>query len=456
MLSVVRAAPPAQLLDGLREREFGYLDERGLCYLDYAGAALPGRSQVAAQHAAQSGAVFGNPHSLHSASRFSTNAIEEARARLLRFLDADPAEYVVCFTANTSAAVKLVAESFPFSATSTLVLSQDNHNSINGIREYARRRRARIRSIGLDAELRLQRPRVALGMRANRGPSLFAFPAQSNFSGVKHPLSLVSDAHRLGYRVLLDAAAFLPTSPISLRNVTPDYVVLSMYKLFGFPAGIGALVARRDALAELERPWFSGGTVDWVSTLHGTHRLRAGAEGFEDGTPNFSGIAALAPGFDFIETVGVPAISGHVADLTASVLRTMRARLHTNGSPVFRIYGPLNSIRRGGIIAFNVLNASGAVVHHEEIERVAATSGIAIRGGCFCNPGASEAAFGFASTRLKRCLESSRTGEFSARRLGDCLGRDTPVGALRISLGLANTHEDIERATQVIADAVGA
>jgi selenocysteine lyase/cysteine desulfurase len=455
MLSVVRSAADAGSLHGLREREFGYLDERGLAYLDYAGAALPARSQLAAQHAAQAGAVFGNPHSLHSASRFSTDAIEHARARVLRFLDADPDEYAVCFTSNTSAAVKIMAESFPFGPTSALVLSQDNHNSVNGIREYASRRRARIRSIGLDADLRLARPRATL-TRGNRGPSLFAFPAQSNFSGVKHPLSLIADAQRAGYRVLLDAAAFLPTNPISLRAVSADYVVLSMYKLFGFPAGLGALVARHDALALLERPWFAGGTVDWVSTLHRSHRLRNGVEGFEDGTPNFSGIAALAPAFDFLDSVGMPAISAHVADLTALALRLLRARRHANGQPVFRIHGPTNSIRRGGTIAFNVMNTSGVVVRYEEVERVAAANEVAIRGGCFCNPGASESAFGFAATNLRRCLESSRGGPFSPRRLGDCLGPAVPVGALRISLGLANTAGDVERAIEVIAGAVGA
>ena len=440
----------------LRATEFNYLDDRRLCYLDYSGSALPARSQLAAQHAIQATSVWGNPHSLHSASRASTDAIEHARSLVLRFLDADPDEYTVCFTANASAAVKVVAESFPFGPASTLVLSQDNHNSVNGIREFARRRGARLRSIPLDAELRLTRPRALMEARRNRGPSLFAYPAQSNFSGVKHSLSLVADARRLAYRVLLDAAAFLPGNPISLRSARPDFLVLSMYKLFGFPAGLGALVARREALAELERPWFAGGTVDWVSTLHPMHRLRSGAEVFEDGTPNFSGIAALAPGFAFLESIGMGAVSAYIADLTSAALESMRVRRHANGQRVFRTYGPASSIRRGGTIAFNVVNASGAVVHYEEIERIAAANDVAIRGGCFCNPGASEAAFGLASTNLRRCLEASGVGDFSPRQFGDCLGGDVPVGALRISVGIANTLADVERGIDVIASAVGA
>ena len=61
-------------------------------------------------------------------------------------------------------------------------------------------------------------------------PRLFAFPAQSNFSGVKHPLDLVGDAHRAGWDVLLDAAAFVPTNRLDLEarsgHCTGQFVAL--------------------------------------------------------------------------------------------------------------------------------------------------------------------------------------------------------------------------------------
>lgn len=456
MLSVLRSASSPSVVAAVRDAEFGYLDEQGLCYLDYTGAALPARSQLDAQQDIIRARVLGNPHSLHRASRRSTDAIEEARAAVLRFLDADPAEYATIFAANASAAVKLVAESFPFTRESTLVLSRDNHNSVNGIREFAARGAAHVRHIGLDAELRLSHPRDVLSRVRRRGASLFAFPAQSNFSGVKHSLTLVGEAQRLGYRVLLDAAAFLPSQSLSLRGVKPDFLALSMYKLFGFPAGVGALVARRDALAVLARPWFAGGTVDWVSTRHRMHRLREGVEGFEDGTPNFSGLAALRPGLEFMERVGRPDISAHVDTLTATALRMLRSRRHANGTPVFLLYGPTTTVNRGGTIAFNVQNAGGSLVHYEHVEAWAARHDVAIRGGCFCNPGASEAAFRLDGPRLRRCLEASREGPFTPRRLGDCLGGAVPVGALRISVGLANHDADLERAIDCIAAAVGA
>jgi selenocysteine lyase/cysteine desulfurase len=161
-----------------------------------------------------------------------------------------------------------VGEAFAFRRGSRLVLSADNHNSVNGIREIARVRGAEVHYVPLDDELRLEgEERLLTPVTA---PSLFAFPAQSNFSGVQHPLALVDVARRAGYAVLLDAAAFAPTNALRLDVVRPDFVALSFYKMFGYPTGVGALIVRREALAALERPWFAGGR--WNSCRCSTAR----------------------------------------------------------------------------------------------------------------------------------------------------------------------------------------
>ena len=99
-------------------------------------------------------------------------------------------------------------------------------------------------------------PAAALASRlAAAGPrGLLAYPAQSNFSGVRHPLAWVAEAKALGWDVLLDAAAFVPTSRLDLRETPADFVSLSFYKMFGYPTGVGCLLARREALAALRRP----------------------------------------------------------------------------------------------------------------------------------------------------------------------------------------------------------
>ncbi len=439
----------------LRAREFGRLDDGGHAYLDYTGSALYPDRLVAAHATTLRGAVFGNPHSESPTSLASTALVNEARARVLRFFDADPDEYVVCFAANTSSAIQLVASAYPFGPDAPFILSADNHNSVNGVRAYAERAGARVHYLPLDNELRLHdvASELTLLRRTHVGAGLVAFPAQSNFSGVRHPLALVDKARALGYTVLVDAAAYVPTSPLSLSRTPADFVGCSFYKMFGYPTGIGALIARRESLARLRRPWFSGGTVEYVSVQAGSHLLRDGAEGFEDGTVNFLAVGAVIDGLDFLDEIGMSNLRRHVGALTDELVDALRTLTHRDGSPLVRVYGPRDRYDCGGTVAFNVLDPRGDVVPYEEIEARARAAGISVRGGCFCNPGASEKAFGFVADRAVRCIEeTSRAGwnvrDF-ARRMKACGGAEA-VGAIRASVGIATNESDVRRLFEML------
>jgi selenocysteine lyase/cysteine desulfurase len=353
------------------------------------------------------------------------------------------------YTANTTAAVKLVAEGYAFGPHTPLILTADNHNSVNGLREYGRRAGAQLLTLPLASDLRLRDAEERLADAAATGRGLFAFPAQSNFSGVQHPLALVSHARALGFTVLVDAAAYLPANRISLRDVPADFVTMSFYKLFGFPTGVGALVARRDALSALARPWFSGGTVDFVSIQHDRHRLRRGELGFEDGTPNFLGIPAIRTGLEFLKGIGFDAIHRHVCLHAHAFLNGIAALTHANGEPAVEIYGPGCAPDRGATIAFNILNATGQTIPYPQVEERAASLGISLRGGCFCNPGAAEAAFGFDGEETLRCL-AAVGDDFTIARFAACLGDFATVGALRASFGVPTNARDVTRGIALV------
>jgi selenocysteine lyase/cysteine desulfurase len=446
------------LFDELRRREFSRLDREGLAYLDYTGSALYAESQLRSHCDLLAHGVFGNPHSESAPSQSSTALIDDARSAVLRFVDADPDRYTVCFTANTTAAIKLVAESYPFGPHGALVLSADNHNSVNGLREYARRAGATVHYIPLDNELRLDTPSrdLCLAAAEHGGPKLFAFPAQSNFSGVHHSASLITEAQRLGFDVLVDAAAFAPSNRCSLREHAPEFVALSFYKLFGYPTGLGALIVRRDALRKLSRPWFAGGTVDFASVQNGIHQLKASEEAFEDGTPNFLGISALSAGFALLHAVGIDRAHDHVMGLMRILMNELASVMHRNGRPVTQLYGPRDTANRGGTVAFNVLSRTGQPIPYSLVECRARDAGVAIRGGCFCNPGAAERAFGFDATQARECMREVAAGErgFTIDRFARCLGADSAVGAVRASIGIANNREDIARVLAVVASFV--
>ncbi len=451
-LAAFRRAYPAfartDHVDALRVREYARLDAQGHTYLDYTGGGLYAASQVRAHRDLLERAVFGNPHSHNPTSQAMTALVEQARSAVLTHFNAAPDEYVAIFTPNASGALKLVGEAYPFAPGGQFVLSVDNHNSVNGIREFARARGSSITYLPLTSpDLRVDEAalRAALDRtspRGPRGPRLFAFPAQSNFSGAQHPLAWIAQAQARGWTVLLDGAAFAPTNRLDLGRYHPDFVALSFYKMFGYPTGVGCLLARRAALARLRRPWFAGGTV-WAASVGGDGHLPAeGADAFEDGTVDYLALPAVTIGLRHLTRVGVEAVHERVGCLTSWLLDQLQALRHRDGVPLVEIYGPRDGTRRGGTIALNFLDPSGRIVDERVVDQRAAAAGISLRTGCFCNPGAGEAAFGVPGAVLARLF--ARPERFTREEMIAAAGR-TSLGAVRVSLGLASTFADAYR-----------
>lgn len=434
------------VIDDLRASDFSRLGDAGHVYLDYTGGSLYASRQVQRHQEMLLGNVYGNPHSANPTSALTTELLHRTRERVLRYFNASPDEYTVAFTANASAALKLVGESYPFTPGDQFLLTFDNHNSVNGIREFDRARGATTTYIPVTLpELRVDESRLShyfdLALRGEH--NLFAYPAQSNFSGVQHPLAWVEQARARGWDVLLDAAAFAPTNPLDLGVVKPDYVALSFYKIFGYPTGIGALIARRDALAKLHRPWFAGGTIEVASVQADRHVLAHGEMAFEDGTPNYVCIPAIDLGFDLIESVGIDTIHTRVVALTGWLLDAISSLRHSTRAPLARIYGPTCMDARGGTITFNFYDSNGRVIDHRLVEAEASRANISLRTGCFCNPGAGEMALGISKGEIITCF-TQHNNELTLDDFRMCIdGKST--GAVRISLGLVSNFTDAFR-----------
>ena len=106
-------------------------------------------------------------------------------------------------------------------------------------------------------------------------PSLFVITGQSNVTGIRPNLSILNDAKKAGFSTLIDAAALASSTRVSLQqNPAADAMAVSFYKIFGYPTGVGALIAKKSFLSTLTRTWFSGGTVDFVQ-VPGTLTLHA-------------------------------------------------------------------------------------------------------------------------------------------------------------------------------------
>jgi selenocysteine lyase/cysteine desulfurase len=285
---------------------------------------------------------------------------------------------------------------------------------------------------------------------------LFAFPAQSNYSGVQHPLEIVGQASRQGWDVLLDASAFVPTNRLDLATVRPAFVVASFYKVCGYPTGVGCLLVRRDRLAALRRPWFAGGTVTIASVAADGYYLHDGAAGFEDGTVDYLGLSAVTIGLAHVEAVGRNAIHERVTTLTGWLLERLSTLQHGDGTPVVRVLGPTSTEARGGIVTFVVRDRDGRSLDGRLVESLATRCGIALRSGCFCNPGAGEAALGIHAELLRPWFGRSQPVTFDELSHGMRHVDGRTLAAVRVSFGIVSNGADVARLVSFLEQFVDA
>lgn len=426
----------------LRRKEYARIDANREVYLDFTGGNLYPSSLVKAHQQLLLDNVFGNPHSINPTSKRSSELIADARQKVLDFFRAK--DYVCVFTQNATNALRIVGESYPFDEQSAYILLSDNHNSVSGIREFCKRKGGTVAYVPLqynDLQISESTLTQMLDEYAQTKNVLFSYPAQSNVTGVKHDLKWVAYAKERGCDVILDAAAFVPTSRLDLSAVRPDFVPISFYKVFGYPTGLGCLLIHKDAFQKLKKPWFAGGTVSLVSVNTQDYFLTNTHERFEDGTLNYLGIPAVKAGLEYIESIGMERISARVH----SVIMLLAARLqelhHSNGKPLLRIFGPDDFSKRGGNMILSFYDVQGKAFPTELIEQRASGQNISIRTGCFCNPGVDE---------INSCVTTDElAGYFTTHEKGDYHDMVAFIGkmrgSVRVSVGFITNQNDIDK-----------
>ena len=245
--------------------------------------------------------------------------------------------------------------------------------------------------------------------------------------------------------MLVDCAAFAPTNHLDLSKWHPDFVPISFYKMFGYPTGVGCLLVRKAALAKLQRPWFAGGTIRAASVQGEWHEMIEGQAAFEDGTINYLALPAVAIGLRHLMSIGMEVIHERVKCLTSWLLDNLLCLSHSNGMPLVQVYGPHTYDRRGATITLNFLTPDGYIIDERVVDQRANKYKLSLRTGCFCNPGAAEAAFHVSEAallRLSNQVERISWDQFLAE-----VGMQSG-GAVRISLGLATNFADVYRCLQ--------
>ncbi|KAF2474786.1 PLP-dependent transferase [Lindgomyces ingoldianus] len=391
--------------------------------------------------------LYGNPHSASNSSQLTTKRIEDIRLKLLKLFNADPEHFDVVFVANATAGIKLVMEAFKDQEKGFWYgYHRDSHTSVIGVRETA----AQHRCFTSDAEVRQWANELD---NEPRLPGLFAYPAQSNMNGRRLPLDwsrrIRSNKQGAVY-TLLDAAALVSTSPLDLGEPknAPDFTVLSLYKMFGFP-DLGALIVLKESSKILDtRRYFGGGTVEMVVCLKEQWHAKKSEtlhERFEDGTLPIHSIMALDTAMSVHRDLfgSLARISKHTAFLATRLYEDLFSLRHSNGIAVCKIYKEPTSAygdtrTQGPIIAFNLRNHLGGWVRNAEVEKLAAIKNFQLRTGGLCNPGGVASSLGLAPWEMKE--------NFSA---GQRCGSDNdiicakPTGMIRVSLGAMSTLKDV-------------
>ncbi|KAI0291312.1 pyridoxal phosphate-dependent transferase [Russula brevipes] len=443
-------------VDALRRSEYDRLTPEET-YVDYMGGALYPASLISVHAQFLQTAVLGNTHSESPSSKLSAALTATARATVLSFFNAPPGSTII-FTANASAALKLVGEAFPFRSGVAFILPEDAHNSVHGIREFAMAKGARIVYLSSPPRggVRAQEAFTLIDKhRPPAGtPALFAYTGQSNITNSKPPLAVLAHAAGRGFTTLLDAAALAATTPIDLTQTPVDAVAVSFYKMFGFPTGIGALILAPGIGAWLreKRPWFAGGTVDVVQ-VPGTAIGRTAAidEAFEDGTLNYTLLPAVTTGLRLLGAY-LPALPARIAALSASCAGLLgEIRWPRTGVPAVRVLSRIPgappepgeaSQGAGGVIACLMFDENGEPIPLSRVATHAAANGIALRTGCMCNPGGAATLLSLGS--LMAVLSQGGTNHApTLSALEEAAGRE--LGVVRISFGLASCWGDVWR-----------
>jgi cysteine desulfurase / selenocysteine lyase len=341
-----------------------------LVYLDNAASAQKPKAVIDAMMRSMT-SEYANVHrGLHYLSNTATQAFEDARESVRRFLNA-PSKDQVIFTRNATEAINLVAQSFGgmvIGEGDEIILSiLEHHSNIVPWHFHRERRGAVLKWAPIDGEgnFLIEEFSKLLSPRTK----MVAITMMSNALGTIVPVQeVIALAHAQGIPVLVDASQGAVHGPVDVQALDADFLVFTGHKTYG-PTGIGVLYGKAEHLEKMP-PYQGGGemisevTVDGITYNRPPHR-------FEAGTPAIVEAIGLGAALDYMQSIGVKAMAAHEQALHDHAME----RLSAINS--LRIFG--RARHKGPIISFTMDGA-----HAHDISTVIDRHGVAVRAGTHC------------------------------------------------------------------------
>jgi cysteine desulfurase/selenocysteine lyase len=367
-MSVLDVAALRQDFPALHQKVNG----KPLVYLDNAATSQKPRAVLDALSSYYRSDNANVHRGIHELSRRATEAYEEARVKVARFIGAaDPSE--VIWTRGTTEGINLVANAWGShnvrQGDEILLSVMEHHSNLVPWQLLARRTGARLRYLEIDGDGRLVLDDLP-SLLSDR-TRLVAITHVSNALGTINPVrEIVAAARAVGATVLLDGAQGAVHTRLDVQALGADFYAFSGHKMCG-PTGIGVLWGRR-ALLDAMEPWQGGGemiefverdTSTWAEVPHK----------FEAGTPNIAGAIGMGAAVDYLAAVGMDAIAAHERELVTYALDRLGA------IPGIRIYGPPSPDQRSAVVSFTLGDA-----HPHDISTILDSEGVAVRAGHHC------------------------------------------------------------------------
>ncbi|MCH9780899.1 MAG: cysteine desulfurase [Alphaproteobacteria bacterium] len=391
-----------------------------LAYLDSAASAQKPLDVIQAQSRAME-QEYANVHrGAHWLAAQATEHYEAARSRVQRFVNA-PHRHEVIFTSNATAAINLVANTFPFKPGDRVLVTKQEHHS-NIVPWFLLR--ARIPDIQIDfVDLNPDDHTIDLAdfaRKLERSPALVAIAHVSNVLGIVNPVqTMVADAHRAGASVLIDGSQAAPHLPIDVQQLQADFYVFTGHKLYG-PTGLGVLWGK-EAWLDRMPPFLGGGEMIASVSTEGATWAELPYK-FEAGTPAIIQAQAMHAAIDFYQSCDPAAVHRHEHLLAAYAEQALADRFDNR----FRLHGPsfagTTPATRAPVLSFSLYGGVASPVHHpHDLATLLDHEGVAVRAGNHC-----------------------------AEVLIECLA---VPGTTRASIGMYNDKEDIDQLVEALGRA---
>lgn len=352
-------------------------DGKRLVYLDSGATAQKPWAVINAEsdfYSKHNAAVHRGAHQL---AEEATDAYEEARAIVAKFLGAQDNEII--FTKNATESINAVAYAmgnaepgnrFALTASDSIVVTEmEHHANLIPWQQLAKRTGAQLKWFKVNQDSRLDLSNIDQVITTNT--KVVAVTHQSNVLGTINPLeAIVKRAHEVGAVVVLDACQSVPHMSVNVAELDVDFLAFSGHKAVG-PTGVGVLWGKADLLDELP-PFLTGGSMIENVTMT-TATWAPVPQKFEAGVPNMAQAVGLGAACKYLTELGMDAVREHEIALTGYALEKM------SSIEGIRIVGPLENVARGATVSFTL-----ADIHPHDIGQYVDSQGVAVRTGHHC------------------------------------------------------------------------